>query len=78
MTKQLKLPLTWDQWRKVVNKAIGSITMGGLTLDDISDYEIDHYYTDSLNPTEVIESANACAEDAMNNQCDDLNMPNMF
>ena len=67
MIKMLKNPLTQEQWRKLVNKAIGSMTMGGLTLDDISDFDISLYYSDSLNPTELIESANCCAEDAMNN-----------
>ena len=67
MIKMLKNPLTQDQWRKLVNKALLSMTMGGLTLDDISDFDISLYYSDSLNPTELIESANCCAEDAMNN-----------
>jgi len=78
MTKQLKQPLTKEQFRKLVNRCISSQTMGGLDLDLISDFDVSAYYTDSLNPVEVKESAVACGEDALNNQCGDLNMPNMF
>ena len=76
--KQLTKPLTMEQFRKFVNRCISAKTMGGLDLDLISDFCIDDYYTDSLDPVLVKESAVACAADALNNQCEDLNMPNMF
>jgi|TARA_R100001244_G_scaffold128868_1_gene99950 hypothetical protein len=76
-TKLIK-PFTSENFRKLVNKIVRIKTMDSMDLDTLSDFDVDSYYTDTIDVQSLKDSANDCAVAVLNNQCDDLNMQGIF
>ena len=76
-TKLIK-PFTSENFRKLVNKIVRIKTMDTMDLDTLSDFDVDSFYTDSVDVQSLKDSANDCAVAVLNNQCDDLNMQGIF
>ena len=75
---KLTKPFTSDQFRKLVNKIVRIKTMNTMDLYTLSDFDVDSFYTDSVDVQSLKDSANDCAVAVLNNQCDDLNMQGIF
>ena len=75
---KLTKPFTSEQFRKLVNKIVRIKTMDSMDLDTLSDFDVDSFYTDTVDVQSVKNSANDCAVAVLNNQCDDLNMQGIF
>ena len=76
-TKLIK-PFTSDQFRKLVNKIVRIKTMDTFDLDTLSDFDVDSFYTDTIDVQSLKDSANDCAVAVLNNECDSCNMQGIF
>ena len=76
-TKLIK-PFTSDQFRKLVNKVVRIKTMDTFDLDTLSDFDVDSFYTDTIDVQSLKDSANDCAVAVLNNECDSCNMQGIF